>query len=74
MVITTEIDTGITLDNDTDDRDYEDEVLCCEWIPDVTTIASGVTGYEQQLIGALRLNFAEADIDAFLSRMYLCQE
>jgi hypothetical protein len=74
MVIVTEIDTGNILDEEVGDEEYGDEVLCCEWNPDVASIAGGITGYAQQLVAALRTNFAETDVDAFMNRMYLSQE
>ena len=74
MVIVIELNTENMFTSEFDDEDYETEVLCANWNPDLTSLSGSVTTYEQQFTGVLPVDLVEADVDNFLSRMYLCQE
>ena len=74
MVIVKELNTDDMFISAIDDEYDEIEILCANWNPDLTLLAGRVNTYQQQFPGVLPADLIEADVDDFLSRMYLCQE
>jgi hypothetical protein len=56
---------------------YEDEVLCANLMPQVAEFTREAQAFERQQAarhGAMPIDLAFAEVEAFLSRMYAAQE
>jgi hypothetical protein len=59
------------------ESNYEDEVLCANLMPQVAEFTREAQAFERQQAatrGAMPIDLAFAEVEAFLSRMYAAQE